>query len=85
MPFHTCDRNEVKLPTPETDAFVRDLTVLAEIQPEVQRIINHSPTPKMRWHYNYLWIVLGIAVWQKMFIDGDKFERKRVEAEDYYE
>jgi asparagine synthase (glutamine-hydrolysing) len=38
----------------------------------------------MRWHYNYLWIVLGIAIWEKMYIDGDKFKTKSFELKDFY-
>ena len=42
----------------------------------LKRIMNHKPHPKMRWHYNYLWVVLGIALWQKMFIDTNDFKVK---------
>jgi asparagine synthase (glutamine-hydrolysing) len=50
----------------------------------LKRIMQHSPNPKMRWHYNYLWVVLGIAIWQKMYIDSDNFTKKIVEPEAYY-
>jgi asparagine synthase (glutamine-hydrolysing) len=50
----------------------------------LKRIMQHSPNPKMRWHYNYLWVVLGIAIWQKMYIDSDNFAKKIVEPEAYY-
>jgi asparagine synthase (glutamine-hydrolysing) len=50
----------------------------------LKRIIDHSPSPKMRWHYNYLWVVLGLAIWQKMFIDSDRFTTKTVDAGEYY-
>ncbi len=33
----------------------------------LRSIIDHKPYPRMRWHYNYLWIVLGLAKWQKIF------------------
>ncbi len=35
----------------------------------LRQIIDHKPTPKMRWHYNYLWLVLGFAYWQELFTD----------------
>jgi asparagine synthase (glutamine-hydrolysing) len=50
----------------------------------IKRILDHPPHPKMRWHYNYLWIVLGIAIWEKMYIDGDNFKNKKFELKDFY-
>jgi asparagine synthase (glutamine-hydrolysing) len=35
----------------------------------LRQILDHKPTPKMRWHYNYLWLVLGFAYWQELFTD----------------
>jgi asparagine synthase (glutamine-hydrolysing) len=49
----------------------------------LKRIMDHSPHPKMRWHYNYLWVVLGIAIWQKMFIDSKAFADKKIELGHY--
>ncbi|MEI6766956.1 MAG: asparagine synthase (glutamine-hydrolyzing) [Bacteroidota bacterium] len=49
----------------------------------IKRILDYPPHPKLRWHYNYLWIVLGIAIWQKMYIDTDMFKQKNVELKDY--
>ncbi|HOY30930.1 MAG TPA: asparagine synthase (glutamine-hydrolyzing) [Bacteroidales bacterium] len=50
----------------------------------IKRILDHSPHPKMRWHYNYLWIVTGLAIWQKMYIDSDMFKNKEIDIKDYY-
>ncbi len=50
----------------------------------IKRILDHPPHPKMRWHYNYLWIVLGIAIWEKMYIDGDNFKSKKFDLKEYY-
>ncbi|HNW88998.1 MAG TPA: asparagine synthase (glutamine-hydrolyzing) [Bacteroidales bacterium] len=50
----------------------------------IKRILDHSPHPKMRWHYNYLWIVTGLAIWQKMYIDGDNFKKKEVDLRGYF-
>jgi len=49
----------------------------------IRRILDHSPHPKMRWHYNYLWIVTGLAIWQKMYIDSDCYKNKQVELKTY--
>lgn len=50
----------------------------------LKRIMQHSPNPKMRWHYNYLWVVMGLAIWQKMYIDGDGFKQKNIELGNFY-
>jgi len=50
----------------------------------IKQILEYPANPKMRWHYNYLWIVLGIAIWEKMFILTDNFMNKNFNIEDYY-
>jgi len=35
----------------------------------LKRIMDYPAHPKLRWHYNYLWLVLGYAMWEEMFID----------------
>ncbi len=50
----------------------------------LKRILDHSPHPKMRWHYNYLWIVMGLAIWQKMYIDSDSYKNKIFDLKDYF-
>lgn len=36
----------------------------------IEVIINHYPTPLMRWHYFFLWTVMGLVMWQDIFEDG---------------
>jgi asparagine synthase (glutamine-hydrolysing) len=50
----------------------------------LRTILDYPPHPTLRWHYNFLWIVLGLAIWQKMFIDTDRFMDKTFSLEDYY-
>lgn len=50
----------------------------------IQKIMNYPPHPKLRWHYNYLWVVMGIAIWQKMFIDSDNYKNRVFRLEDYF-
>lgn len=50
----------------------------------IRRILDHSPNPKMRWHYNYLWIVTGLAIWQKMYIDSDNYKIKETNIKNYF-
>ncbi|MDD5541368.1 MAG: asparagine synthase C-terminal domain-containing protein, partial [Candidatus Marinimicrobia bacterium] len=80
------------------DQFNKDLKKVAErvLTPEfvqqqgifnyeyIQRILNYPPDPRLRWHYNFLWIVLGVAVWEKMFIKTENFRRHQVLPEEYY-
>lgn len=33
----------------------------------IQKIIHAPAHPRMRWHYNYLWLLLGLKVWQERF------------------
>lgn len=50
----------------------------------LQKIMNYKPHPKLRWHYNYLWVVMGIAIWQRMFIETNNFEKQDFELENYF-
>ncbi len=50
----------------------------------IDKIINYKPHPKLRWHYNYLWIVMGIAIWQKMFIETNNFEKQQFDLNEYF-
>ena len=49
----------------------------------IERILNYPPSPKLRWHYNYLWVILGIAIWEEMYINSDKFINKRIDLNEY--
>jgi len=37
----------------------------------LRRIMDHPPHPRMRWHYFFLWLALGIEIWFQMFIEGN--------------
>ncbi|MBF0509575.1 MAG: asparagine synthase (glutamine-hydrolyzing) [Deltaproteobacteria bacterium] len=36
----------------------------------VEKIIHHSISPRLRWHYYYLWQLVGFQYWYDLFIDG---------------
>ena len=36
----------------------------------LKRIMDYPAHPKLRWHYNYLWVALGYSMWEDMFIDS---------------
>ncbi|HPS82862.1 MAG TPA: asparagine synthase (glutamine-hydrolyzing), partial [Bacteroidales bacterium] len=48
----------------------------------IKRILNHAPAKKMRWHYNFIWMLTGLAIWQKMYIDSDKFKSRSFDIND---
>jgi asparagine synthase (glutamine-hydrolysing) len=50
----------------------------------IKRIIDYPPNPKLRWHYNLLWVIVGYAIWEKMFITSDNFVSKEFELEQYF-
>ncbi len=37
----------------------------------LRAILDYPPHPKLRWHYNFIWIVLGLAIWEDIFITGN--------------
>jgi len=37
----------------------------------LRRIIDYPPSPRLYWHYFFLWNVVGVTVWQQMFLEGD--------------
>ncbi len=49
----------------------------------IRNILDAPPHPRMRWHYNFLWVILGYAIWQKMYIDSDFFKYKRIQLDEY--
>lgn len=50
----------------------------------IRQILNYRPHPKLRWHYNYIWVAMGIAIWQKMFIESDRFLKREFDLESYF-
>ncbi len=49
----------------------------------IRRILDYPANPHLRWHYNYIWIVLGLAIWEKTFIEGD-IENKDFDLKRFY-
>lgn len=37
----------------------------------LRRILDHPPHPRLRWHYFFLWNVVGFYIWHALFIEGD--------------
>ncbi len=36
----------------------------------LERIINHPPHPRLRWHYFFLWLAMGLEIWAQMFLEN---------------
>jgi asparagine synthase (glutamine-hydrolysing) len=50
----------------------------------IRRILDHKPHPRLRWHYFFLWLALGMEIWCRMFID-DSTVNPKLSLEDYFE
>ena len=50
----------------------------------LKKILDYPAHPRLRWHYNYLWIVLGLAIWEKMFISSDNFLNNHHSLQEYF-
>ena len=33
----------------------------------IKAILDYPAHPRLRWHYNYIWILLGLKVWEEKF------------------
>ena len=40
----------------------------------IQKIVNKSPSPKLRYHYDLIMALIGIDLWYKIYIEGGKPE-----------
>ena len=65
-----------------TETFVKDQGIFN--YGYIRRILDAKPHPRMRWHYNYLWVVMGLAIWQRMFLDSTHIAKHSVPIEGYY-
>ena len=36
----------------------------------IQSILNAPASPRLRWHYFYLWLLVGFDIWHRIFIEG---------------
>lgn len=37
----------------------------------LRRILDHPPHPRLRWHYFFLWLAVGLEIWAQLFLEGD--------------
>ncbi len=53
--------------------------------PYIRSILDTRPHPRMRWHYNFIWMVTGFYIWKKMYIETDDFTRQEFALETYFQ
>ncbi|MFQ5456607.1 MAG: asparagine synthase (glutamine-hydrolyzing) [Nitrospirota bacterium] len=51
----------------------------------LKMIMDHKPHPRLRWHYFYLWMVVGFQIWHIMYIDRYNSNNHEFSLESYYE
>lgn len=49
-----------------TEPFIRQQGVFN--YPFIRNILDHPPHRWMRWHYFLLWLILGVKIWEELFI-----------------
>ncbi len=50
----------------------------------IRSIFEAPPHPRMRWHYNFIWVLTGFYIWKQMFLEGNGFKDKEFELENYF-
>ncbi|MBI5014761.1 MAG: asparagine synthase (glutamine-hydrolyzing) [Deltaproteobacteria bacterium] len=38
----------------------------------LRAILDHPAHPRLRWHYFFLWLALGLEIWARQFLEGDR-------------
>lgn len=51
----------------------------------IRKIFEAPPHPRMRWHYNFIWVLTGYYIWKSMFIESNAFAERQVAAEAYFD
>ena len=49
----------------------------------IRKILDHPAHPSLRWHYFFLWNLVGFQIWYSMFIEGD-VQNPSFDLEAYY-
>ena len=51
----------------------------------IRAIFDAPPRPRMRWHYNFIWVLMGFYIWKQMYIDSNAFTERQFELEQFFE
>ena len=88
LPAHTLRKKKWGFTANPYEQFRKDLRTLAArelntdflaeqgiFNPDfVRQILDHRPSPKLRWHYFMLWQILGLKFWQEIFLEGRSYQ-----------
>ncbi len=50
----------------------------------IRAILETKPHPRLRWHYNYIWVLTGFYIWKQMYLESDGFAERQFELESFY-
>ncbi len=50
----------------------------------IATILKTPPHPRLRWHYNFIWVLTGFYIWKQMFLEGNGFKEGEFELEAYF-
>jgi asparagine synthase (glutamine-hydrolysing) len=50
----------------------------------IRSILDAPPHPRLRWHYNYIWVLTGFYIWKSMFLDTNNFLDGDFDIETFY-
>ncbi|MDZ7315785.1 MAG: asparagine synthase (glutamine-hydrolyzing) [candidate division KSB1 bacterium] len=49
----------------------------------IRTVLDAKPHPRLRWHYNLLWVLTGFYIWKQMFLESDAFVKKEFDLKRY--
>lgn len=50
----------------------------------IRSIMDAKPHPRLRWHYNYIWVLTGFYIWKQMYLESRNFESREFDIKAYY-
>lgn len=50
----------------------------------IRSILDAKPHPRLRWHYNFIWILTGFYIWKRMYLETTNFESREFDIKAYF-
>jgi asparagine synthase (glutamine-hydrolysing) len=51
----------------------------------IRSILDAKPHPRLRWHYNFLWVLTGFEMWRQMFLVNEPRSAGEFELEAFFD